>query len=162
VKRTAKGVYAVFKLPTGRRIATVSVKNEDAEPLLGIKVDGSATLSGNLETTIQGEVSGHLALSDSEFLPLDAPEGFVSVEEPSSETGAATAAKALGGSTGQPGNNPAGTATPGQFGTGAATGPVVVGPGNKPVNVRGYFRKDGTYVRGHTRAAPGSGTGRRR
>ena len=32
----------------------------------------------------------------------------------------------------------------------------------KTVNVRGYTRKDGTYVAPHTRSAPGSGTGRRR
>jgi hypothetical protein len=162
VKRTANGVYPVFKLPSGRRIATVSVKNEDAEPLAGIKVGEGATMNVNLETTVKGSVSAQLALSDSEFLPLDAPEGFVSVEEPSAETGAATTTKAQGGSTGQPGSGPAGTASPGQFGTGGATGPVAAGPGTKPVNVRGYFRKDGTYVRAHSRAAPGTGGGRRR
>jgi hypothetical protein len=31
----------------------------------------------------------------------------------------------------------------------------------KPVQVRGYYRKDGTYVRPHTRAIPGTGTRRR-
>jgi hypothetical protein len=35
-------------------------------------------------------------------------------------------------------------------------------PGGKTVYVRGYTRKDGTYVQAHTRAAPGSGGGRRR
>lgn len=30
-----------------------------------------------------------------------------------------------------------------------------------PVSVKGYYRKDGTYVRPHTRSAPGSGRGRR-
>lgn len=30
-----------------------------------------------------------------------------------------------------------------------------------PVSVRGYTRKDGTYVRPHTRSAPGSGRGRK-
>jgi hypothetical protein len=87
VKRTANGVYAVFKLPTGQRIATVSVKNEDAEPLAGIKVGEGATLNVNLETTVKGSVSGQLALSDAEFLPLDAPEGFVTIEEYPAETG---------------------------------------------------------------------------
>jgi hypothetical protein len=29
------------------------------------------------------------------------------------------------------------------------TGPDIAGPGPKSVNVRGYFRKDGTYVRAH-------------
>ena len=31
---------------------------------------------------------------------------------------------------------------------------------SKPVSVRGYVRKDGTYVRPHTRSAPGSGRGK--
>lgn len=35
-------------------------------------------------------------------------------------------------------------------------------PGGKSVYVHGYTRKDGTYVHSHTRAAPGSGGGRRR
>lgn len=30
-----------------------------------------------------------------------------------------------------------------------------------PVSVKGYYRKDGTYVRPHTRSAPGAGRGRR-
>jgi hypothetical protein len=156
VKRTANGVYAVFKLPTGLRIATVSVKNEDAEPLLGIEVGGSATLSVNLETTVKGSVSAQLALSDSEFLPLDAPEGFVAVEEPPAETGRAREMQVAGGSTPATANNPT------LAGTGAVTSPGIAGHGPKPVNVRGYYRKDGTYVRAHTRAAPGTGTGRRR
>jgi hypothetical protein len=45
---------------------------------------------------------------------------------------------------------------------GAAPAPA---PGDRParggpVNVRGYTRKDGTYVRPHTRALPGQGAGR--
>jgi len=40
--------------------------------------------------------------------------------------------------------------------------PVAAAPANSgPVHVSGYYRKDGTYVQPHTRAAPGMGTRRR-
>lgn len=50
--------------------------------------------------------------------------------------------------------------------TGSASGlsvdpaPCVAGSCG-PVSVKGYYRKDGTYVRPHTRASPGTGRGRR-
>jgi len=173
VKRTYRGVYAVFMLPTGRQIATVSVNNEDAEVLRGIKVDESAKLSVNLETTIKGTSSGQLVLADSEFLPLDAPEGFVSLEEPTAETWKTTAAKGVNPA-------PSGTqvaelerffdqlrrakgANPAPSGTQAATptNPILIGTDSKPVSVRGYYNKKGTFVQAHSRASPGTGTGRR-
>lgn len=50
----------------------------------------------------------------------------------------------------------------------ARSGGAAVGTGDSggcrsacTVHVRGYTRKDGTYVRPHTRSAPGSGRGRR-
>lgn len=41
------------------------------------------------------------------------------------------------------------------------TAPCVTGSCGS-VSVRGYYRKDGTYVRPHTRSRPGSGSGRSR
>jgi len=46
------------------------------------------------------------------------------------------------------------------FGTSSDRSPCVTSTCG-PVSVRGYTRKDGTYVRPHTRSAPGSGRGRK-
>jgi hypothetical protein len=45
--------------------------------------------------------------------------------------------------------------------TPGSPGPHAVSSSSKDVYVRGYTRKDGTYVAPHTRAAPGMGTGKR-
>jgi hypothetical protein len=158
VKRSAKGVYAVFRTPTGTRMATVSVRNEDAEPLHAVEVGGSAKLNVNLETTVQGTGElGQLALADAEFLPLDAPEGFVSVElSPAPEPARAALRQTAGApeipTTGKPPN----------YTVAAPTPPAFVDTGPNRVNVRGYYRRDGTYVRAHSRAAPGGGGGHHR
>jgi hypothetical protein len=68
LKRSALGVTAIFTSPTGRRIAGVGVKNDDAKPLSDIKVGESATLSVILETTVKGIVENQLVLTDAEFL----------------------------------------------------------------------------------------------
>jgi hypothetical protein len=152
VKRSAKGVYAVFRSPTGTRMATVVVRNEDAAPLLAIEVGGSAKLNVNLETTVEGTGElGQLALADAEFLPLDAPEGFVSVELPPEPEPAHAAPRQTPTAPKPPDNTVA-----------APTSPAFVGTGPNRVNVRGYYRRDGTFVRAHSRAAPGGGGGRHR
>jgi hypothetical protein len=165
VKRTERGVYAVFTLPTGRRIATVSVRNDDAGPLLQVKVGESAAMKVNLETTIKGTgEGGALVLADSEFLPLDAPEGFALLEEPSAETGYATGAASGKANPGPPSKVVVPVYVPVPVPVpvpGVQPSLAGIGPGGT-VNVRGYYRKDGTYVSGYTRAAPGMGTGRRR
>ena len=168
VKRSVHGVYAVFKLATGRKIAVVSVKNDDAQPLLDIKVGESETMSVNLETTVKGTSEGwYLALDDSEFLPLDAPEGFALVEEPPAEMERTTVAKDQGqrpASVSSPGSNPptVSNSPPINTPTFITSSSHMVGTGSKTVHVRGYYRQDGTYVREHSRAAPGMGTYRRR
>jgi hypothetical protein len=176
VKRSIHGVYAVFTNYRGRRIAVVAVKNEDAEPLQEVKIDESEVMRVNLETTVKGIKDGwYLALEDSEFLPLDAPEGFVSMDELPIENERAPAAKHEGihhRSANPSAINPAvvGNVPSVNMPT-TITRPshvytrpshVYIGTGGKPVHVSGYYKKDGTYVRSHSRAAPGMGTHHRR
>jgi hypothetical protein len=124
-------------------------------------------MSVNLETTVEGIKDGwYLALDDSEFLPLDAPEGFVAMEEPPTkeaetiEKQKGLRSKSVNSSATNPapvGNGPSVNAPT----TITRSSPVSHGSNSKPVYVRGYYRNDGTYVRSHTRAAPGMGTHRR-
>jgi hypothetical protein len=149
VKRSRNGVYLVFAKASGLRVATVSVKNDDAEPVAGVKVGETARRKVNLETTVKGVTSGQLILEDGELLALNAPEGFVEVEETTTVRAAPGEGSGGGGGTGGGG---------GRGGTGG--GAVGATAGGKTVNVRAYQRKDGTIVRAHMRAAPGRG-GRR-
>jgi len=148
VKRSEHGVYAVLNSPTGLRLATVTVRNADAEPLREIAIGQAVVRRVNLETTVKGGSGGQMVLADSEFLPLDAPPGFVAAEPPPDDSSSPSLAT---------------TPTPTTAGASAAApaSSTMIG-GSGPVNVRGYYRHDGTYVRGYTRSMPGMGGGRRR
>ncbi|MFO0926371.1 MAG: FxLYD domain-containing protein [Gemmataceae bacterium] len=79
VKRSDKGLYAVLWVSPKLQLATVSVADQNAGPLLEIKVGEGERTSVNLEATIDRvtDQGGAVELSDCRFLPLDAPTGYV-------------------------------------------------------------------------------------
>jgi hypothetical protein len=155
----------VFTLPDGqRRIATVSVKNSNAEALQSLKVGESETMSVNLETTLLGVKAGLLLLADSEFLPLDEPEGFVALGEDSPSGATASSTKTEPGKAGSLalGSISGATTRPVYGSSGSSIGGIGGSGGSRSVQVRGHYRRDGTYVHSYSRSSPGSGSGRRR
>jgi hypothetical protein len=153
VKRTERGVHAIFWHPRGggRRIATVSVKNDDAGPLADLKVGEGMRMAVNLETIVRGISAAQLVLEHSEFLPLDAPEGFVEVDVPPPP--APKEPEKTGPEKEEPDgpytiiNDPI-TGQPRKI-------PVPRGKkGGKGVDVRGQIRSNGTYVPAQTGKAP--------
>lgn len=157
LKRTANGVYAVFQSPTGLRLATVTVRNADAESLRGLEVGAAERRQVNLETTVRGGSGGQLVLDDSEFLPLDAPDGFAALDPPAYPAGSP-------GRVGEPKEvakeePPSGRLTPSRDRPASPAPGIALLPGaGRTVQVRGYYR-NGQYVRGYSRSVSG---GRRR
>lgn len=101
-----------------------------------VSVEGEEPLVGNLikadAEVLQIEVEGILQMValDKVTMIVFAPKSSKAIVEPSAETSLVPPPSSAGEATASP----------------SATG--------GPVNVRGYYRKDGTYVRPHTRNAP--------